>query len=268
MCLRLARVLDTLAKALRESRQTVVLTGAGVSTESGIPDFRSDAGMWGEVDPMDVASAEGYATDTARFYRFWSQKFGVITTALPGPAHRFLADLEAAKGLSCLVTQNIDGLHQKAGSQNVVEAHGSFRAATCLSCGVVEGIATVFERAGERAPKCRKCGGRRLKPGVVLFGEMLPAEFAQGEKAADEAEVLVAMGSSLGVYPVAGLVARAIRAGARTFVVNRDDTPFDDEVEGVVRGELKDIVGALRLRLDLEPSPALKSQENSDDLVV
>lgn len=248
-------MIDTLAKALRESRQTVVLTGAGVSTESGIPDFRSDAGMWGEVDPMDVASAEGYASDTARFYRFWSQKFGVIATAAPGPTHRFLADLEAAKGLSCLVTQNIDGLHQKAGSKNVVEAHGSFRTATCLSCGEVEEIATVFERSGgERAPQCRKCGGRRLKPGVVLFGEMLPAEFALGEKAADEAEVLVAMGSSLGVYPVAGLVARAIRAGARTFIVNRDGTPFDDEVEGVVHGELKDIVGALRQRLELKPS--------------
>ena len=244
-------MIDTLAEALRKSRKTVVLTGAGVSTESGIPDFRSDAGLWGQVDPMDVASAEGYAADTARFFRFWSQKFGAIATASPGPAHRFLADLEAAKGVSCLVTQNIDGLHQKAGSQNVVEAHGSFREAVCLSCGAVEGIATVFARAGESAPKCRKCGGRRLKPGVVLFGEMLPAEFADGEKATDEADVLVAMGSSLGVYPVAGLVARAIRAGARTFVVNREQTPFDDEVEGVVRGELGDVVGALRQRLDL-----------------
>ena len=247
-------MIDALAEALSESRNTVVLTGAGVSTESGIPDFRSDAGLWGEVDPMDVASAEGYAADTARFYRFWAQKFGAIATASPGPTHRFLADLESAKGLSCLVTQNIDGLHQKAGSQNVVEAHGSFREARCLSCGQREGIATVFARAGERAPECRKCSGRRLKPGVVLFGEMLPEEFAKGEKATDEADVLVAMGSSLGVYPVAGLVARAIRAGARTFIVNRDGTPFDDEVEGVVRGELKDIVGALRTRLGLSAS--------------
>ncbi|MEM7606874.1 MAG: NAD-dependent deacylase [Myxococcota bacterium] len=231
--------------ALRSSAFTVALTGAGVSTDSGIPDFRGDAGLWTDVDPMDVASVEGFEADPARFYRFWAGKFAAIADAEPGPAHRYLASLEEQGQLHGIVTQNIDGLHQKAGSKRVIEAHGSFQEVHCLSCGAVEGVATVFARAGARAPACQTCGGRRLKPGVVLFGEALPASFAEADAWARRSELLIAMGTSLGVYPVAGLVAVAKRSGARIAILNRDPTPFDAEADWVLHGELRELVGAL-----------------------
>lgn len=226
------------AKLLESARSGVALTGAGVSTESGIPDFRGDQGLWTDYDPMDVASLEGFEEDPARFYRFWSTKFASLASATPGGAHRFLAGLESRGRITTIVTQNIDGLHQAAGSRHVLEVHGSFRSVVCLACGEREGVATVFARAGEKAPGCRACGATPLKPDVVLFGEMLPPNFAQAEREVDQADVLLAMGTSLGVYPVAGLVARAKRRGAAVVILNRDPTPFDPEVDVVVNGEL------------------------------
>lgn len=226
------------ARLLEDARACVALTGAGVSTESGIPDFRGDAGLWRDYDPMDVASIEGFEEDPARFYRFWAQEFGSLANAAPSRAHRFLLGLESRGRLAAIVTQNIDGLHQKAGSSRVLEVHGSFQRVQCLACGVIEGVASVFARAGEQAPACTACGVRRLKPDVVLFGEQLPPVFAEAEAEVDRADVLLAMGTSLGVYPVAGLLPRAQRSGAKLIILNRDPTPFDDEADVVVRGEL------------------------------
>ena len=226
------------AKLLERARSGVALTGAGVSTDSGIPDFRGDAGLWKDYDPMDVASIEGFEADPARFYRFWSTEFATLASATPSAAHRFLAGLESRGRITAVITQNIDGLHQAAGSRHVLEVHGSFRTVECLACGEREGVATVFARSGNEAPACRACGARRLKPDVVLFGEMLPPSFAAAEREVDQADLLVAMGTSLGVYPVAGLVARAKRRGAAVVILNRDPTPFDSEVDVVVNGEL------------------------------
>ena len=229
------RAITDAAALLERARSGVALTGAGVSTESGIPDFRGDAGLWKDYDPMDVASIEGFEANPARFYRFWSSEFATLAHATPSPAHRFLAGLESRGRITTVVTQNIDGLHQAAGSRNVLEVHGSFRTVECLACGAREGVATVFPRCGEQAPACRACGARELKPDVVLFGEMLPPTFARAEKEVDQADVLVAMGTSLGVYPVAGLVARAKRRGAKVVILNRDPTPFDAELGTICR---------------------------------
>ena len=247
-----ASTIAAVAKLLAQSKNIVALTGAGVSTESGIPDFRSGKGLWDEHDPMDVASIEGYEEDTARFFRFWAGKFSAIAHAKPGPAHRFLAGLEKDRHLKAVITQNIDGLHQKAGSKVVYEAHGSFRRVQCLSCGEFEGIASVFARVradGARAPACQKCGGRRLKPGVVLFGEMLPKAFADAEWAAKNSEVLLAMGSSLQVHPVAGLVEKAQQRGAIVVIINRDSTAYDDDADLVLRGEFRALTDSLQAAL-------------------
>ncbi len=248
-------MLSALAQAFRNSPKCVALTGAGISTDCGIPDFRGDHGRWQDIDPMDVASIEGFEADTGRFYRFWAEKFAAITTASPGVTHRLLAQLEQADLLKAVVTQNIDGLHQKAGSECVYEAHGSFRRATCLSCGHIEEIEPIFARvqsAGDgRAPACRKCRGRRLKPGVVLFGEMLPESFAKAEYITKHAGLVVALGSSLQVHPFAGLLEKAKVRGATVAIINREKTPYDGLADFVIRGELSEVVPALEAELGL-----------------
>ncbi len=230
-----------LAKILEDSRYGVALTGAGVSTDSGIPDFRGDAGLWQDEDPMAVASIDGFQADPVRFYRFWKGKFGSLVDARPNPAHRLLAGLEMRGRLHAVVTQNVDGLHQAAGSHRVLEVHGTFRKVRCLSCDHVEELPALFRRMpGEvvEAPQCQACGAPKLKPDVVLFGEMLPPAFAEAETEVDQCDVMLVLGSSLGVYPVAGLVPRAKRAGAKLVIINRDPTPFDEDADLVIRREL------------------------------
>jgi len=234
-------MIDQLAQWLENARHGVAITGAGVSTESGIPDFRSDTGMWTDVDPMDVASVNGFRDDPARFYRFWRSKFAALAAATPNLAHRLVAGLERRARIQTVITQNIDGLHQKAGSSNVLEVHGTFRVVTCLQCGANEPIEALFHRHEEPStpPICRKCGAAQLKPNVVLFGEDLPpGVFAEAEAEVEQADVVLVMGTSLEVYPVAGLVPRAKRSGAKVAIINRDPTPFDEDVDLVLRAEL------------------------------
>lgn len=230
--------LERLAEVLQGSRRAVALTGAGVSTESGIPDFRSDAGMWRNADPERVASIQGFLSDPLGFYRFWIDKFAALVEAEPNVTHRVLAMLEQGGHLRSVVTQNIDGLHQKAGSERVHEVHGTFQRAVCLGCGTPYDIERIFEKvsAGE-SPSCDHCGDL-VKPSVVLFGEMLPPVFEQGAKEAAEADTLLVLGSSLEVYPVAELVPQAQRAGAKLALVNRDPGPFDSRGDIVIHAEL------------------------------
>ncbi|MCU0677566.1 MAG: NAD-dependent deacylase [Myxococcota bacterium] len=232
----------TLAGWLEDARHAVALTGAGVSTESGIPDFRSDAGLWKDADPMEVASIDGFLADPVRFYRFWRSKFAALATAPPSAAHRLLAGLEARGRMQNVVTQNIDGLHQRAGSHHVLEVHGSFRRLRCLDCGGVEGIESLFSRFSEKdldtAPRCLRCGSTKLKPDVVLFGEALPASFREAENEARACDVMLVMGTSLNVYPVAGLVPLAKRHGAKLILLNREPTPFDEDADLVIHREL------------------------------
>ncbi|MBX3247665.1 MAG: NAD-dependent deacylase [Myxococcales bacterium] len=231
-----------LAVLLEDARHAVALTGAGVSTESGIPDFRSDAGIWKDTDPMAVASIDGFLADPLRFYQFWRQKFAALATAPINATHRLLAGLETRGRIQAVITQNIDGLHQRAGSHRVFEVHGTFRRLRCLDCQAEESIESLFSRFGERdqtePPRCMRCGSTHLKPDVVLFGEQLPPTFQEAEAEVRAADVFLVMGSSLEVYPVAGLVPMAKRHGAKVVILNRQPTPFDDDVDLVIRGEL------------------------------
>jgi NAD-dependent protein deacetylase/lipoamidase len=214
-----------LAALIAERQPCVVLTGAGVSTESGIPDFRSPTGIWADIDPFEVASIQAFHRDPERVWSFYRKRIDLLLEAEPNDAHRALAELERRGLIEAVVTQNIDLLHARAGSRNVVEVHGSIRAAVCLSCGWEQGLDGVRAQLAERpAPRCGTCGAV-LKPGVVLFGELLPtAEMEHATELARGAALMLVVGSSLEVWPVAGLPLEA-RALA---IVNRGPTALDD----------------------------------------
>lgn len=242
---------DALATLLGEATSTVALTGAGVSTESGIPDFRSaDSGLWRDHDPMRLASIEGFRDDPRGFYEFWGDKLSELGTAKPNVTHRLLAALEERGSLLGVVTQNIDGLHDDAGSDAVLEVHGSFRTTRCMGCGAPGTLETVVELVRGGAPPTCECGDL-IKPDVVLFGELLPPIFADAERWARRCDVLLVLGCSLEVHPVAGLVPMASAAGASVAIVNRDPTPFDDIAEIVVHAELGATMAAVAERLGL-----------------
>ncbi len=238
------------ARWIDRARHAVALTGAGVSTESGIPDFRSDAGLWRDVDPMDVASTAGFEEDPARFYRFWLPKLETIRNAQPSAAHRFLARLESRGRMQAVITQNIDGLHQRAGSRRVLEMHGSFRTLRCQACGAKMPIERALD-SGKPVPQCAECGAERMRPEVVLFGDMLGPVLRDAEQEIREADLLLCLGSSLAVHPVAGLVPLARRTGAKVVILNREGTSMDDEADLVLRGELEDLVREVAAPLGL-----------------
>jgi NAD-dependent deacetylase len=214
-----------LAALIRERQPCVVLTGAGVSTESGIPDFRSPTGIWAEVDPFEVASIQAFRRDPARVWRFYRQRIDLLRHAEPNAAHVALAELERRGLVEAVVTQNIDTLHSRAGSREVVEVHGSIRSAQCVGCLWAEpadGVLAQLETSDR--PSCSRCG-EVLKPGVVMFGELLPASaLERATQLARGARLVLVIGSSLEVWPVAGLPLQA-QAFA---VVNRGPTALDD----------------------------------------
>jgi NAD-dependent deacetylase len=217
-----------LAELIRERQPCVALTGAGVSTESGIPDFRSAGGIWAEYDPAVVASIDGFRRDPERVWEFYARRLAILDEAEPNDAHRALARLEELGLLRAVVTQNVDGLHTRAGSRDVIEVHGSIRGAVCLACGARE----PFERVLELLPLPRCACGAVLKPGVVMFGELLPvAAFERASELARAARLLLVVGSSLEVYPVAALPAETLDAGGTLALVNRDPTPYDHRAE-------------------------------------
>jgi NAD-dependent deacetylase len=224
-----------LAALMREAQPCVVLTGAGVSTESGIPDFRSPTGIWAEFDPLEYASIDAFRRDPAKVWSFYAPRFAMLTEAEPNDAHRALAALEDAGFVRAIVTQNIDLLHERAGSRDVIEVHGSIRTSSCRACGASYPLAEVVGLLEtEAAPSCRTCGGV-LKPDVVFFGELLLEEaIARATELAREAGLLLVVGSSLEVHPVAGLPLETVQAGGRLAIVNRDPTPLDADAELVV----------------------------------
>jgi NAD-dependent deacetylase len=217
-----------LAALIAERQPCVVLTGAGVSTESGIPDFRSAGGIWARYDPMEYATIDAFRRDPVKVWDFYARRLGVLAEAAPNAGHRAIAELERRGLVRAVVTQNIDTLHSRAGSHDVVEVHGSIRRHVCLACGGEETLAAVVAQLETKpAPECTRCGAI-LKPGVVMFGELLPgAAFERAEALADEAALLLAVGSTLEVWPVAGLPERAIAAGGALAIVNRGPTALD-----------------------------------------
>ena len=242
---------ERLAALLKGAKRGVALTGAGVSTESGIPDFRSpDSGLWKEHDPMEIASLEGFRREPRAFYAFWGERFGALAGAQPNVTHHVLARLERQGRLRGVVTQNIDGLHHDAGSETVLEVHGSYRQARCVGCRAVYPLADMEARVkAGRLPFCDACG-EFVKPDVVLFGEDLPPLFREAERLTELADVFLVLGSSLQVHPVAGLVALAHRHGARLAIVNREPSPYDELAEVLIHAELGATMRALASLLD------------------
>lgn len=214
-----------LAALIRERQPCVVLTGAGVSTESGIPDFRSASGIWAEVDPFEVASIQAFRSNPERVWSFYRERIHLLRAAEPNAAHYALAELERRGLVTAVVTQNIDTLHVRAGSRDVIEVHGSIRSAVCVRCFWTEGADDVLAQLEDSpTPICVHCG-EVLKPGVTLFGELLPpGAMERATDLARSAGLVLVVGSSLEVWPVAGLPLEA-RAFA---IVNRGPTALDD----------------------------------------
>jgi NAD-dependent deacetylase len=223
---------DRLEELVRERQPCVVLTGAGVSTESGIPDFRSAGGVWEKYDPTEVANIEALRREPARVWEFYALRLAALGGAEPNDGHRALAELEEQGWIHAVVTQNVDGLHQRAGSCEVVEVHGSLRDAECIHCGVRVPMEDAL--ASLPLPPCPECG-EVLKPGVVMFGELLPAAAIERAQAlAAEAALLLVVGSSLEVQPIAGLPGETLAAGGALAIVNRGSTPWDSRADLVL----------------------------------
>ena len=214
-----------LAALIRERQPCVVLTGAGVSTESGIPDFRSPTGIWAEVDPLEVASLVAFKRDPESVWGFYRERIHLLMDAKPNAAHDAIAALQRQGLVQAVVTQNIDLLHTRAGSENVIEVHGSISRAECLGCLWTEPAdAALAQLESSPTPMCPRCG-EVLKPGVVLFGELLPAAaIERATQLARGARLMLVVGSSLEVWPVAGLPLEAHGFA----IVNRGPTALDE----------------------------------------
>jgi NAD-dependent deacetylase len=239
---------ERLAELISAAGSVVALTGAGISVPSGIPDFRSPGtGLWETVDPTEVAHIDVFRREPERFWRFYGQRFATLGAKQPNRAHAALVELERRGCLDGVISQNIDMLHRKAGSGRVVEVHGSIASSSCPDCGSAYDLEVVrgrVETAGDGVPRC-DCGDP-LKPDVVLFGEMLPdAAMRDAFELAARADVLVCVGSSLEVYPVAGLPELTMRAGGAVAIVTRGPTPYDDEAAVKLDGDVVDELEAV-----------------------
>jgi NAD-dependent deacetylase len=251
-----------LAELIREARSVVALTGAGISVPSGIPDFRSPrTGLWANVNPMEVAHIGVFHSDPERFWRFYGERFQTLSDKRPNAAHYALAALEQAGLLAAVITQNIDRLHARAGSRELIEVHGTIAHSSCLRCRAEYPLADVRARQAadpRRIPRC-ECG-EPLKPDVVLFGEYLPVDaLARAEALAAEADLMLCIGSSLEVYPVAELPATTLAAGGSIAIITQGSTPLDSRAAVRMRGDVVQELAAVTaaLGLDVVEAPPL-----------
>jgi NAD-dependent deacetylase len=237
--------LKRLARKILETRNTAVFTGAGMSTESGLSDFRSKNGMWNVENPMELATTTAMRNNYEKFYEFYAARFVSMREARPNAGHEILAELESRGLVRCVITQNIDGLHAAAGSKNIYELHGSVSKVRCMECGAP----ATQEDFIARKP-CAKCGGR-LRPGVVLFGENLPEDALNDSwNASEECGVFIVLGSSLQVSPANQMPAIAKRAGAMVAICNRDVTPMDYLADFRTNAGIGEFLTALRENLN------------------
>jgi NAD-dependent deacetylase len=247
--------IERLAELVRGARSVVALTGAGISVPSGIPDFRSaGSGLWSKVDPMQVAHIDAFRSDPVGFWRFYGERFATLAGKLPNGAHRALVRMEREGMLDGVITQNVDMLHRKAGTRELIEVHGSIASCSCPACGrgvALEEARRLIAEDPHGLPRCERCAGP-LKPDVVLFGEMLAQDAL--ERACDlcrAADVLLCIGSSLEVHPVAGLPLLTHRAGGAVAIITAGPTPLDDlaraRFDGDVVTELDALLAALEI---------------------
>ncbi|HSD79520.1 MAG TPA: NAD-dependent deacylase [Solirubrobacteraceae bacterium] len=237
---------EGLAELIAGNQPCVVLTGAGVSTESGIPDFRSPTGLWAQFDPLEYGSIDAFRRDPLKVWSFYKPRISMLTEAEPNPAHHALAELERRGLVEAVVTQNIDLLHERAGSREVVEVHGSIRTATCPRCGARYEVERVLELlTAADAPFCPACG-EIVKPDVVFFGELLPPQaIDRAYELARGAALLLVVGSALEVYPIAALPEETLAAGGRLAVVNRGRTPYDARASLRIDGSAGEVLPAV-----------------------
>ena len=244
--------IDALARLVREAGSVVALTGAGISVPSGIPDFRSPGtGLWENVDPMEVAHIDAWRADPHRFWQFYGNRFQTLEDKEPNAAHRALVELERRGCLDAVITQNIDMLHRKAGTRELVEVHGSIASSSCLACGAGYPLAEVRERLAHDPLSVPQCDcGEPLKPDVVLFGEWLPEDALERAYAlAAGADLLLCVGTSLEVHPIAQLPGITRANGGAVAVVTQGPTPWDEraavKLDGDVVAELEALLAAL-----------------------
>ena len=243
--------LSAIASWLRDATSVVVLTGAGISTESGIPDFRGPKGLWTKNPGAEkLADISYYVSDRSVRVKAWRYRLESETwQAKPNAGHRALAELERKGKVDTLVTQNIDCLHQRAGSspERIIEIHGTIHEVKCLDCDWQGPMAETLARveAGEEDPECLRCGGM-LKSATISFGESLvPEDLQRAQAAASGSDLFLAIGTSLTVYPVAALPELALGAGCSLVVMNAQETPFDHVADAVIRDQLGDVLPAL-----------------------
>jgi NAD-dependent deacetylase len=248
--------IERLVQLIIESKKVIVFTGAGISTESGIPDFRSPGGIWSRYDPEDFTIQKFLSGPAAR-KTIWkmSAESGLLTEAEPNPAHYAIAELYQLGKLDCVITQNIDNLHQKAGvpEDKVFELHGNTRWAVCLGCRRRFPMPEVLQKikAGIEVPDCPECQGI-LKPGAVFFGEALPQEtLREATRRSQNCDLFIVIGSTLLVYPAAYMPTYAREAGARLAIVNLTPTPLDQYAAVVIRGGAGEVMSKVMEKVRL-----------------
>jgi NAD-dependent deacetylase len=244
-----------LAELVQRADTVIALTGAGISVPSGIPDFRTPrTGLWENVDPMEVANIDAFRSDPVRFWRFYGERFASLREKAPNDAHRVLSAMERAGLLEAVITQNIDMLHRRAGSGSLIEMHGSIASCSCLSCRgsvVLEEARALLADAPDGVPRCGPCG-EPLKPDVVLFGELLDGRaLDRARRLCEEADLLLCIGSSLEVHPVAALPLLTAEGGGSVAIITQGPTPLDEIAEVRLSGDVIEELGALAGELDV-----------------
>jgi NAD-dependent deacetylase len=248
-----------LAELINDAASVVALTGAGISVPSGIPDFRSPGtGLWENVNPMEVAHIDVFRRDPERFWHFYGDRFQTLEHKRPNPAHLALAELERSQLLDAVITQNIDQLHARAGTRRLIEMHGTIAHSSCLVCKrtfVLDEVRARQREDPQGVPRC-ECTAP-LKPDVVLFGEYLPADaLARAEQLAAGADLMLCIGSSLEVYPVAQLPAVTLARGGRLAILTQGPTPFDARATVRCAGDVVEELEAALAALELETTTA------------
>ena len=247
-------LVDRVADLIINAKRVVIFTGAGISTESGIPDFRSPGGVWSKYDPEDFTYQKFLSAPEAR-KKLWHmlREGGLTAEAEPNPAHHAIAELDRLGRLDCVITQNVDNLHQKAGvpSAKVFELHGNMQRAICLNCGQEYSFTQVKARAdaGEEIPDCEGCHGT-LKPDFVFFGEMLPADVLQEATSRSySCDLFIVIGSTLLVSPASYMPIYATKAGAKLVIINLSSTPMDQQATVLIRGKAGEVMSQVIQRV-------------------
>jgi len=236
------------AASLARSQYAIAFTGAGISTPSGIPDFRSPGvGLWAHGEPPRAGTIQGFAADPEGFYEWFHPLLKRILSAEPNPGHRGLATLEAEGILKALITQNADLLHQRAGSRSVIEVHGTLAHLTCIRCYCIAPGPPILKRflRDREVPRCQSCGGV-MKPNVILAGEQLVSGvMTEARRLAQECDVILVAGTSLPGGPASELPEIAVEKGARLIIINRTPTPLDQEAEVIIHGDVAEVFPAI-----------------------